>query len=410
MAIANRCMAVCLWGAVVGCGGELSVGNAAAGGTPGKSGIGGTSSGGAASATGGTATTGVGLACPGLPTEEQDPAAVAAGCNGAVIEPERQPLDLVLLLDRSIANSYAIGAVTATPAMAGQVRRWDLLTSAIEALAATEQAKSVNVAATFFGRTGDSDDALNCNSTDYAIPDIALGLLSDTGPAMVAAMQAMTPAGLAPIVPALTGAYRYAMAEQQQEPTRPKAVVLVSDSFPTQCSLKSPSDVVNVINEAATAPVPIPTFIISVGVPTALTTAKFNLQNYARAGNTGKTSYLIDESVGAEAAQTQLVAALLEIATSASCKYLLAAPSDGRLIDPTRITLFFQPALGSMQQIPGGDSGMASCARSRIGGWFPDDPNIPTIFTLCPCSCAGVGNGRLSVVYGCSGLPIDDDP
>ena len=368
-------------------------GAAAVGGNVGK---GGTTSTSTATATGGQA-----QACQGVPATQAAQDAAAAACNGTTIEAEPLPVDMIILMDRSISNSYAVGSDSATSANSGETTRWDVLTSAMQALATSPEARSIGASITFFSINGGSTENPNCDAAQYATPVVPLGLLSETGPQIVAAMEALKPAGLTPTVPALTGAFRYAMAEKQKDPTREKVVVMISDGFPTQCAQKSPSDVANVIKEAATATVPVRTFIIGIGSPTQMTSAKFNLQNYAREGNTGKPPFVLDEAAGAEEVQKQLVTTLLNISNSPlACEYAVSPPSSDWVVDPQQVMFTYKPNSGELQEIPK-VAGFSTCGKSPNGGWYFDDPVSPTKITVCPCTCTNFGAGSASVVYGC---------
>jgi hypothetical protein len=350
-----------------------------------------------------TANSGTGnvTACDGIPATSQDTTGLASACNGTTVEAEPLPVDMIILMDRSISNSYAIGSDTATSATNGELTRWDVLKAAMQALASSDAAKNLGASITFFSITGGADETANCNATAYEKPIVPLGLLSQTGSQIVAAMDQLTPSGLTPTVPALTGAFRYAMAEKQKDSTREKVVVMISDGFPTQCTQKSPSDVANVIKEAAAAPIPIRTFIIGIGSPKTASSAKFNLINYASSGNTGKPPFVLDETAGAAGVQDQLVTALLNISSSSlACEYGVSAPSPDWIINPDEVMFTYQPNAGSLQEIPK-VAGASTCAKSANGGWYFDNATAPTKITVCPCTCAAFGAGSATVVYGC---------
>lgn len=338
-------------------------------------------------------------ACEGVPAVNA--ADNAAACNGVTVEAEPLPVDMIILMDRSISNSYAIGSESATPATGGELTRWDVLTTAMQALATSEKAQDLGASITFFSLNGGRDAATNCTAADYAKPIVPLGLLRDTGSQIVDAMAAVSPSGLTPIVPALTGVYQYAMAEKKKDSTREKVVVMISDGFPTLCDLKAPSDVSNVIKEAASAPVPIKTFIIGIGSPNTLDGAKFNLQNYARSGDTGKPPFVLDETQGADGVRDQLVKTLLNISGSAiACDYEISAPSAEWVINPNEVMFTYQPNEGGLQEIPKVGNA-ASCSKSANGGWYFDNPESPKKISVCPCTCTMFGAGRATVVYGC---------
>lgn len=225
---------------------------------------------------------------------------------------------------------------------------------------------------------------------------VALRSAHDNGLALVGAMQSVNPAGLTPLVPALTGVFKYAMTQQQREPSAEKAVVLLSDGFPTLCDLRSPGDVGNVIADAAAAVVPIRTFIIGVGSPATLDSAKFNLMNYASLGKTGTPPYLLDEAEGANAMVDQLVNALLHIAASSrSCTYNLSTTATDafhvRWESAPSVELEL-PRVASLQ----------ACSASAYGGFFVADPAVQSEITLCPCSCANTGAKKLNALHGCA--------
>jgi len=376
-------------GAVTGKGGTTSTTATAKGGT-------------SSTTTTVTGTGGTVVACQGVPASEA--AAItgtAEACNGTTIEAEPLPVDMIILMDRSISNGYAIGSDTASAATAGQTTRWQVLTAAMQGLATSAEAATIGASITFFSINGGSTDSPNCEAARYATPVVPLGLLSTTGPQIVDAMNALTPSGLTPTVPALDGAFQYAMAAKRADPSREKVVVMISDGFPTQCPLKSPSDVVNIIQEAASAPTPVRTFIIGIGSTSKMTSAKFNLQNYARAGNTGKPPFVLDEAAGAAAVQQQLITTLLNISNSPlACEYEVEPPSADWVIDPEQVMFTYQPNAGDLQEIPKVASA-ATCAKSPNGGWYFDNPSDPKKITVCPCTCANFGAGSATVVYGC---------
>lgn len=363
-------------------GGKTSSGTAAAGGSTGTS---------PNSATGNVP------ACQGFPTT---PEAVGAGddaCSGVSVESEPLPVDMVILMDRSISNSYAIG--TKSGAATDGTRRWDVLTAGMKALAESPDASTIGASISFFNLDGGGASDPNCVASNYETPVVPLGLLPETGPEIVAKMEALTPSGLTPTVPALEGTFRYAMKLKDADPVREKVVVMISDGFPTICPLRSPSDVVNVIEDAAAAPTPIRTFIIGVGDPNTVSNGKFNLINYASAGRTGAPT-LLDESADAAGVTNQMVTALLNIAQEPMQCEFLVEPPQGTTIDPKRVALTYQPSVGKFQEIPK-VGGLGDCASSEYGGWYFDNESKPTKVTVCPCTCSNFGAGAVNLVYGC---------
>jgi hypothetical protein len=340
-------------------------------------------------------------ACQGIPTTKDAIGSSEAACNGVGMESEPFPADMVILMDRSISNGYAVGtdsSVSAAPS--GTLRRWDVLTAGMRDLAGASNADKIGASITFFTLNGGADAETNCDASKYETPVVPMGMLTTTGPEIVAAMEKLTPSGLTPTEPALQGALQYAMALKRADPTREKVVVLVSDGFPTLCTNKAPSDVAKVIEEAANAPIPVKTYVVGIGSPSKISSGKFNLQNYARSGKTGQP-ILIDETASAEGISDQLVTALLNIGSSQlACEYAVKPPSDTQNIDPEMFTVTYEPAAGQFQEIPR-VSGLAACSKSTQGGWYFDNAATPTKVTMCPCTCSNFGAGMVNMVYGC---------
>lgn len=348
--------------------------------------------------------------CNGAPAANVDPSANPDACNGTSIEAEPMPVDMIILQDRSISNSYAVGSNSAQKAAAGQTSRWSVLTEAMRALATAPEAQDLGASITFFSVKGTNSDADNCNAAAYATPVVPLDLLKNNGAAIVKAMEGESPAGLTPTVPALTGVYQYAMAEKKKDGTREKVVVLISDGFPTQCktdgtNVDGPDKVMNVIKEAASAPIPIHTFIVGVGSPDSLDGAKFNLQNYAASGATGYPPFLLNETGDANAVSNQLTQILLNISNSnLACDYEVSPPNADWTVDKEGVMFTFKPNVGDLQEIPQ-VADATTCAKSGYGGWYfsqYDGTGIPNKISVCPCTCKLFGSaGRATLVYGC---------
>jgi hypothetical protein len=213
-------------------------------------------------------------------------------------------------------------------------------------------------------------------------------------------MKGLTVGGLTPTEPALRGAHLYAMQLKAADPTREKVVVMISDGFPTLCDKQLPTDITNEIAEAASAKdYPIRTFIIGIGDPDTVSGARFNLINYAKGGRSG-SPILIDETQDADGVKKQIVDALLNISNKPlACEYPLVPPNN-QVIDVDKMTVTFQPASGSLQELPR-VNGVTGCAKSAQGGFYFDSLTNPTKVTVCPCNCAAFGAGHVSLVYGC---------
>lgn len=372
----------------------------ATGGNAGTAGAPSNSSGGAATSTTKPPTNVA--ACQGIPTTPDKIGSLDEVCTPQSEESEPIPADMVILMDRSISNSYAVGSNTATPATNGQLTRWDVLTAGMEALSTA--AGDIGASLTFFSLNGSTNSATECNPKDYEVPVVPFATLAENGAEMVAKMKALSPSGLTPTVPALQGALTYAMKLRAADQSREKVVVMISDGYPTICDARTAPDVTAVIKEAMAAPIPIRTFVVGIGSPASMSMAKLNLMTYAVAGGT-KTPILLDETAGADGVRAQLENALRNISEQPlACEYKLT-PAEGTIIDPERITVTFQPAVGQFQEIPR-VAGATGCDKSTNGGWYFDNPVNPTKVTMCPCTCSAFGAGTVNLVYNCKPLLV----
>jgi len=346
-------------------------------------------------------------ACEGLPIDVSDdasgsgaagaPAAVggapadvasagaggsAEACSGVSVEAEAVPVDLFIMMDRSQSMGFAVEGSSMT--------RWEALRDAVESFALDPGAADIRAGIGFFSLSGVSDDNLDCDAANYAEPAVAIGSLADVGPELVAAMDDITPAGLTPTVPALEGAIDYARAWATEHPERATLVVLVSDGFPTQCQT-APDAISQAAKAGYESAQHIRTFVIGVG-----DVAKFNLDNYARAGGTGK-AFLTD----AGDVTQSFVNALGNISNSRlACEYQIPEPPSGMKLDTKKVQVIYTPGAGSSEEVPMVTS-LGACAQSNNGGWYYDDPGNPSKITVCPCTCARFQAGQVDVRLGC---------
>jgi len=351
-----------------------------------------------------TTTTTVGrgsvAACQGMVTTPDKIGSVDQLCTPESEQSEPIPADMVILMDRSISNSYAVNSDQAVAAAAGQTSRWDVLTAGMKAVVESKDMADVGASLTFFSYKGTTDPNVECNVTDYVNPVVAYDKLGVNGAQMVSEMDALSPAGKTPTVPAITGALSYAMQLRLADQSREKVVVMISDGYPTICDQKTAPDVTAIIDRAATDKnVPIRTFVVGIGSANSMTMAKLNLISYASAGKTGQP-IVLDEAAGADAVATQLVGALKNISNDPlACEYTVRQTA-GTVVDPDLVTVTFQPAVGSFQEIPR-VQGLSGCDKSQYGGWYFDNPTAPTKVTMCPCTCSNFGAGTVSIVYNC---------
>jgi hypothetical protein len=298
------------------------------------------------------------------------------------VEAEAVPVDVFVIMDRSQSMAVAVEGSTAT--------RWEALHDAVQSFTEDPGAAEIRAGIGFFSLSGAGDDTQDCDPEAYAQPRVPIGRVSEVGAELVAAMDDVTPGGLTPTVPALRGAIRYAQSWADDNPGRATVVVLVTDGFPTQCD-NAPDQISQAARAGYESPEHIRTFVVGVG-----DVAKFNLDNYARAGGTRK-AYLTD----AGNVTTSFVDALNNITNRAlACEYQLPPPPDGMKLDTTKVQVIYTPSFGDAEEVPS-ISSLSACANNANGGWYYDDADHPSKLTVCPCTCARLQAGRVDVRLGC---------
>jgi Mg-chelatase subunit ChlD len=368
-------------------GGAAASGGAGAAGRVGTAGTSSSSAGAGSSGAGTSSSSAPAAACKGLAidasgTAQAGAAQIGEACNGVSVEAEAVPVDLFVIMDRSQSM--------AEPVKGGTMTRWQALHDAVESFTLDEGAAEIRAGIGFFSLSGAGDDGHDCEPDAYAEPSVPIGLLSEIGPDLVAAMDDVTPGGLTPTVPAVQGAIGYARSWAKDNPGRATLVVLVTDGYPTQCE-KDPGRISEAARAGYESPEHIRTFVIGVG-----DLAKFNLDNYARAGGT-VTAYLTD----AGDVTSSFVQALNNITNRAlACEYQLPPPPDGMKLDTERVQVVYTPSSGDAEEVPS-ISSLAACARNANGGWYYDDAEHPSKITVCPCTCARFQAGRVDVRLGC---------
>lgn len=309
-------------------------------------------------------------------------AETAESCNGVSVEAESVPVDVFVMMDRSQSMAQTVEGSSKT--------RWEALRDAVRSFTAAADAAEIRAGIGFFSLSGAADDTRDCSVTAYAEPRVSIGELSEIGPELVDAMAEVAPGGFTPTLPALSGAISYAQSSARDNPGRATMVVLVTDGFPTQCN-SDPEQVSQAAKAGYESPEHIRTFVIGVG-----DVARFNLDNYARAGGT-RRAYLTD----AGDVTQSFVGALNNVTNRAlACEYQLPPPPAGMKLDPAKVQVIYTPASGGAEEVPS-ISSLSACAKNANGGWYYDDPNQPSKITVCPCSCARFQAGRVDVRLGC---------
>jgi hypothetical protein len=303
-----------------------------------------------------------------------------AACSSTSAKAVALPVDILILQDKS-------GSMKDPAMTGGMLSKWEATKQAIGLFLQSPAAAGINVGLNFFPQ-GNGDRG-SCNPTQYATPAVGIAPLPGVGAQVTGALNATSPMGGTPTLPALLGAVQYAHAWEMMK-NRRVAIALATDGEPNDCN----SSVAAVSGAAAMAAATgIYTFVLGVGP---------NLQNLnaiAQAGNT-KMAYFADTG-----SVDQLIAAFKSIqlqAAKLACSFAIPPPPMGGMLDPSRVNVRFTPGGSAAPMDLGQVSGRGQCGPT--GGWYYDNPGTPSSVTLCDASCQLVNtspDGELSLLFGC---------
>ena len=319
-------------------------------------------------------------ACAGVPIDDAD----AGGgddsnvCESLSSEAESLPVDLYIMMDRSISMNEPAGDTGLT--------RWEAIREAIDAFVTSPDAGDIGAGIAFFGKSLSGDDDIDCDPDSYAEPVVEIGPLAEVGEDLVAAIDDTIPGGYTPTLPALEGAISHARDWADEHPDRASLVLLVTDGYPTQCS-GAIDDVADVARSAYEGDPSVKTFVIGLD-------GTQNLEGIARAGGTDG-AFVVESADIADS----FVQVLLNITSARlSCSFELPPSPDPDLeIDRDRVQIVYTPeSSGEPEEVPRIESAEA-CDRQPNGGWFYSGNQL----AVCPCTCSRFGAGRVEVRLGC---------
>ena len=352
----------------------------------GKQNTGGTAPAGQGGSTSRGGSTNQGPGCPGVPMDA--PLAGSGGdssvCQSISQEADALPVDLYIMMDRSISMNEPAGDTGLT--------RWEAIRDAVEAFVTSPDAGDIGAGIGFFGKTQNGDDTIDCNPDNYAEPEVEIGLLSEVGEDILAAIDDTIPGGVTPTLPALEGALAHAQDWARDNPDRASMVVLVTDGYPTQCEAGGIAEVAEAARVAAEDDPSVRTYVIGLD-------GTQNLEGIARAGGT-KSAFLVESADIAD----RFVDVLLNISSAQlACSFEVPDSPDPDLeIDPDRVQVVYTPeSSGEPEEVPKVE-GSADCERQPNGGWYFSALGASsTRINVCPCTCSRFGAGRVDVRLGC---------
>jgi von Willebrand factor type A domain. len=308
-------------------------------------------------------------------TVEIVPASVDVNCGTQTQDPTPQPVDLLLVLDRSGSMANDMTTDTACSSGGSSSRRdagscapkWPAMTTSLNQVLASSPA-GVQWGLKFFTSPGGSSCTVNAGA------DVAVG--QNTATRIQTAIAGTSPANNTPTKDAINAAVAYFKTVNDG---LPHYILLATDGQPNCESGSGTSSALAVTNTVAAIKAAfdagIKTYVIGIGPQAG------NLDNFAQAGGTG--TYFPATSPDA------LTAALTSIVKDvASCVFTMAAVPP----DPTNLGVY----LDKTTKVPLDPSDGYSLSADSL------------TVTLNGSYCAGLKDGTYQVVqvyFGCPGEP-----
>jgi hypothetical protein len=286
------------------------------------------------------------------------------------------PVYLIIMFDRS--GSMA------------DLQKWPSCVAGMESFFAAPASNGLYASLQFFTQPNE------CSVAAYATPAVPVTALPNAAP-FTAALNATSPQGFTPTLPALKGAVQYAQTVKAGLTKGEKvAVVLVTDGDPNHCSA-NPNNAAAAAAEvgafAATVAATIPTYVIGVGPDAA------NLTAIATGGGTAPPIMVSTTSPAQTTAD--ILKAINQIkASTLGCDYTLPAPPAGQVLDINAVNVIYTPGGGGT---PVTLPYSATCADPT--GWHFDSTTTPTKVVMCGGRCsalqADTTGGKIDIEFGC---------
>jgi uncharacterized protein YegL len=278
--------------------------------------------------------------------------------------------------------------------------KWTASTAALQSFFMDPESGGLRVALRFFP---DSGCDTGCNAGACAQPLVPLGELTNLSAptdsheqALLDAFIGQTPAGGTPLSAALDGGLLWAQNLLSTQPNEKAVVVLVTDGEPSDCNESASY----FASQAATA-------FSSRGILTfaiGLEGSNESLMNtIASSGGTNEGFF-----IGTTNFEQELVAALQSIRESAvACEYQIPDQVNGNAINHEQVNVLYTPS-GATDSTTIGQVVSASVCSDDKGGWYYDDPGIPTKIIFCPSTCAAIQGdleAEIDLLFGCATVP-----
>lgn len=311
-------------------------------------------------------------------------------CASASSTAQVLPLDMYIMMDQSGSMADPTGT---------GLTKWKSIAKAISGFVADPSTAGIGVGIQYFpqsgvgsGFFGGSKDS--CTVSDYAKPEVEIAPLPENSTAVAASIAKHGPGGSTPTSAALQGAIDYAKSHAASNPTHTVIVVLATDGIPSECMPMDIPGIAAIAAKAASGTPPIRTFVIGVGA------ALKALGAIASSGGSG-AAFVVDE--GGDVVQ-QFEATLKAVqVTALACTYAIPLPEKGKTFDPQKVNVQVTFGKNAASVIP--YVGSVSQCDPGLGGWYYDDPQMPTKIQLCANICSSIGalaDAKVEILVGCS--------
>lgn len=310
-----------------------------------------------------------------------------AACAAEKVKAELIPVNMLILFDRSASMGYK--------------SKFPQATAALTSFFQNPASAGLRVALRFF-----PDMACNQQTCDTAActpPTVPLGTLQATSAPADKQEDALVTAvagtmldvsefyqlGGTPLSAALDGAEHWATAYRAAHATEKVAVVLVSDGEPHGCDPNYPT-----LNDLAAKANAAGVLTYVVGLAGFF---ESQMNAIAQNGGTGQASF-----IGMQDVEGDLLKALQAIQKgTVTCDIPMPMSQNGMMIDLGQVNVNYTPSGGMSTLLPEVDNAAACTAK---GGWYYDDPKMPTKISLCPATCDAAQadvDPTIDILLGC---------
>jgi hypothetical protein len=316
-------------------------------------------------------------------------------CAGQAFEGETLPLELLIMMDRSIS----MGDSEAHYLLPGGGTKWDAVRVGFQNFFALPQVQTLSAGIDFFMNDG------SCDPNDYSTPEVEIAPVTTSSAQIITSYDGHAPGDVTPIGPALEGALMYASAWRQGRGAQ-VAVVLVTDGVPNGCGYTTAEPYVaadGIAPIAAEYASEVPTYVLGIqGMEVPVDAFQYVISTIAEAG--GTTPVIVQASDDL-AAKFESGLEGIRAAAAPPCSYSVPLPPDGQQLDLGLVNVVLVPQSSGAEPI----LNVAGPDDCQYGGWYYDPPGDPQSIELCPNTCDVVSTLKgagFQVLFGCATVAV----